>query len=343
VNRSSENVVGSGSHSATHARHGASPGEARSYHGQPILKEPVWTWEIPCYFFAGGLAGASAGLAYLCELRGEDALARRAWGAALLGVGVSPALLISDLGKSTRFLNMLRMFKVTSPMSVGSWILSLSGASTTVAAANSWLGAFPRLARLARPTAALLGLPLSTYTAALIANTAVPVWHEARGTLPFVFGSGAALSAGAATVIAAPTHQARTARRLALLGAALELGSKELMERRLGESGDPYKQGAPATFGHAGHACLISGSLLLARRGKDSRAAAALGGALLLAGALSARWSVFKAGFSSVADPQHVVGPQRKRIQSGQRSGAARSQSRIAATEPAKGSPAILR
>jgi hypothetical protein len=340
MNRDSSNTVGPASESATDTQ---APSEVRSYHGQPILKEPVWTWEIPCYFFAGGLGGASAALAYLCELRGEDVLARRAWGAALLGVGVSPLLLISDLGKPTRFLNMLRMFKVGSPMSVGSWILTVSGATTTVAIANSWHGAFPRASRLARPAAALFGLPLSTYTAALVADTAVPVWHEARATLPLVFGSGAALSAGAATVIATPTHQASAARRLALLGAALELGSKELMERRLGEQGNPYKHGSASNFGHLGRACLVSGSVLLSARGNASRVAAAVAGTLLLAGALSARWSVFKAGFSSARDPRFVVGPQRDRVRSGERSGAARSRSKVVAIEPAKGSPATLR
>src|SRR5205085_4979895 len=92
--------------------------EIRSYHGRPVIKEPVWTWEIPTYFFTGGLAGASAGLAYLSELRGNDVLARRAWGTAMFGMGTSPALLTSDLGRPERFLNMLRMFKISSPMSV---------------------------------------------------------------------------------------------------------------------------------------------------------------------------------------------------------------------------------
>ena len=158
---------------------GTTMSDARSYHGQPVIKQPVWSWEIPCYFFTGGLAGASAGLGYLCELSGEEVLARRAWAVAMLGIGISPPLLISDLGKPTRFLSMLRMFKVTSPMSVGSWILTVSGASTTVATAHVWLGLFPRLSRVARPVAAVFGLPLSTYTAALVANTAVR-----RGTTP---------------------------------------------------------------------------------------------------------------------------------------------------------------
>ncbi|MDQ6748466.1 MAG: polysulfide reductase NrfD, partial [Candidatus Dormibacteraeota bacterium] len=172
-----------------------SPGSplAPGYHGQPILKEPVWTWEIPAYFFAGGLAGASAGLAYGAHLRGQPELARRAWAAALTGVAVSPALLISDLGRPERFLNMLRMFKLTSPMSVGSWVLSVSSTTTAVAALNAFTGRLAGPAAVARPLAALFGLPLSTYTGALLANTAIPVWHEARRQLPVLFASGAAL------------------------------------------------------------------------------------------------------------------------------------------------------
>jgi hypothetical protein len=299
--------------------------DVRSYHGQPVIKDPVWSWEIPCYFFTGGLAGASAGLGYLCELRGDEVLARRAWATAMLGLTVSPVLLISDLGRPERFLNMLRMFKVTSPMSVGSWILSVSGASTAVVAAHSWLGLLPRVAKVARPAAALFGLPLCTYTAALVANTAVPAWHDARRTLPFVFGAGAGLSAGAAGMIATPPSEAGPARRLALAGAGAEMAAQLLMERRLGEQGEVYKHGTAARFGHLGRGCLVAGATLALRRASSSRGAAAAAGALLLGGALSARWSVFKAGFSSASDPRYVVGPQRRRIETGERPGAARA------------------
>ena len=149
-----------------------------------MLKPPVWTPEIPLYFFTGGLAGASAGLALARRgCAGNDELARRAWLNAAVAVGVSPALLISDLGRPERFLNMLRVFKVTSPMSVGSWVLAGSGLTTTVARRRRVdRRACPR--RSARPARGrcrrALGLPLATYTAALLANTAVPVWHEAR-------------------------------------------------------------------------------------------------------------------------------------------------------------------
>ena len=307
--------------------------EVRSYYGQPVIKEPVWTPEIPIYFFTGGLAGASAGLAYLSELRGNDELARRAWATALVGVSASPALLISDLGVPRRFLNMLRMFKVTSPMSVGSWLLSAAGAAIGVSAAGSLLGMFPRAARAARPAAAVLGLPLSTYTAALVTNTAVPVWHEARGVLAFVFGSGAAASAGAVSVAVTDPRYAAPARRLAIGGAAAELVLTELMERHLGELGEPYRTGPAGSFMRAGKALTLAGGALIAARGARSRAAAVAGGALLAAGALSERFAVFRAGFQSASDPKYVVAPQRERIARGGTDGASR---RAAASPPAR-------
>jgi Polysulphide reductase, NrfD len=302
----------------------------RSYHGQPVLKEPIWTWEIPTYFFTGGLAGASAGLAYLTELRGNEVLARRAWATALGGIAVSPLFLISDLGRPMRFLNMLRMFKVTSPMSVGSWILAASGATTALAALDAWTGLLPRAGRFAKPTAALLGLPLSTYTAALIANTAVPVWHESHRLLPFVYGSGAALTAGATVAAITPPEHAAPARRLSIVSALVEVGVKELMHHRLGEHGEPYRQGAGAKFSHVSRACNLAGSALMYARGARSRRAAMAAGALMCVGALSARWSTYRAGFESASDPKYVVGPQRAGIEEGRRSGAARRNARVA-------------
>jgi hypothetical protein len=220
------------------------------------------------------------------------------------------------------------MFKITSPMSVGSWILSVSATATAAAAAHAWLGALPRLSRIARPLAAAAGLPLSTYTAALLANTAVPVWHEARRTLPFVFAAGAGLSAGAAITAATPPENAGAARRLALAGALIEIAAQKVMERRLAEHATPYQQGAPRRLQRLAQTSLAAGSVLVAVRGGSSRVAAATGGALMLAGGLAARWSIYRAGFDSVSDPQYVLGPQRAGIRAGDRRGAARTQRR---------------
>jgi hypothetical protein len=305
----------------------AGDGGIRSYHGQPVLKEPIWSWEIPCYFYTGGLTGAASGLALLAELRGNDLLARRAWVAATMGAGASPLLLISDLGRPARFLNMLRMFKVTSPMSVGSWILVVVGSCTPIAALDAWTGRIPG-GKYARRAAALFGLPLSTYTAALISNTAIPVWHEAHRMLPFVFGSGAAMSAGAATVALTPPEAAAPARRLALAGAVAGLATTEVMERSLGQEAEPYDQGAATSFRRVARISGVAGALLLASRGRSSRAAAVASGLLLSVAGVSTRWSVFKAGFQSAADPKYVIGPQREGIRRGERRGGARREAR---------------
>jgi hypothetical protein len=301
--------------------------ELRSYYGRPVIKQPVWTWEGPFYLFSGGLAGASAGLAYLSELGGRHELARRAWAIGLGSMVASPALLISDLGRPARFLNMLRMFRVTSPMNVGSWLLSASGGAITLAAADTLLPAAWR-ARLpapfaralafaaptARPAAAVLGLPLSTYTAALISNTAVPAWHEARHTLPFLFAGGAAASAGAAAALATPVRHAAPARRLAVFGTALEIGASKAMEMRLGDLAEPYHTGTAGRLNRVADGLVATGGLALGAFGRR-RPAAVAGGALLLAGALCKRWAVFRAGFQSAADPKYTVGPQRRRVE----------------------------
>jgi formate-dependent nitrite reductase membrane component NrfD len=294
-----------------------------SYHGQPILKEPVWTWEIPTYFFFGGMAGSSVGLAYAMHLRGDAVAARRAWLTALAGLSISPALLISDLGRPARFLKMLRMFKVTSPMSVGTWAVSATAAATGLATLDA-LGVSPpglisrvavdRAAVVARPVAALGGLSVATYTAALLVNTSIPAWHEARWTLPMVFASGAALSAGGACTALTPIAHAGAARRLALIGAVAELASTELMHRRLGIHAETYRSGSAARSGRLSRASIVAGAALLARGGARHRAAAAGAGALLCAGAMATRWSVFAAGRQSAADPRYVVEPQRARL-----------------------------
>ncbi len=290
--------------------------ETRNYYGRPVLKEPTWTWEIPSYFFAGGLAGASSGLALMARLAGNDELARRAHLAALGGAAISPVLLISDLGRPGRFYEMLRVFKPTSPMSVGTWVLSVFEATTVVAVMDDMFGVFPRLGRLSEAISAVLGLPLATYTAVLIADTSVPVWHEARRELPLVFAASSAASAGAAALIFTPTQDAGPTRRLAAGGALLELGAVELMKRRLGKFlAEPYESGKPKRYDRIAKALSGVGAAVVAFAGRKSRTAAAVGGAMILAGALCERWSIYEAGFPSSRDPKYTVIPQRERLE----------------------------
>ena len=291
--------------------------EVRSYYGRSILKEPVWTWEIPWYFFTGGLAGASSGLALVARLVGNHRLARRAQLAALAGATVSPVLLISDLGRPDRFYNMLRVFKPTSPMSMGTWLLTTFGSASGLAAASDVLGIFPRLSRLSEAVAALLGPALATYTAVLVADTSVPVWHEARRELPFVFAASSAASAGACAALLAPVRDSGPARRLAVGGALLEIGAVEAMKRQMGELvAEPYEQGEAGRFDKIAKALSGLGAAMMAFAGRKRRSAAIAGGALILAGAAFGRWSVFKAGFQSARDPKYTVMPQRERLES---------------------------
>jgi formate-dependent nitrite reductase membrane component NrfD len=287
--------------------------EPRSYYGLPVIKEPVWKPEIPWYFFTGGLTGASAALAWAADAAGNRRLGRNAGLIGLLAGTASPMLLINDLGVPSRFLNMLRVFKPTSPMSVGSWLLAATGGSAATAVVYEQFGIFGRLGRFARPASALFGLPLATYTAALISNTAVPAWHEARRELPFVFAGSAAASAGAAAAIVTPASHAGPARRLLVAGVVVEGAAMQTLEHRLGEVAEPYKKGTAGRYARLAKACSVAGAAVTAARGRRRRGAV-IGGMLVLAGAVFARWSVFKAGFQSAADPKYTVGPQRERL-----------------------------
>jgi hypothetical protein len=285
-----------------------------SYYGRPVVKPPVWTWEIPTYFFTGGLSGASAVLAYAAERAGNRRLARSAWMASLAGISVSPALLTSELGKPERFVNMLRVFKITSPMSVGSWLLTAAGAAIAPAAAYGVVG-FPRAGRHAQPVAAALGLPVATYTAVLMSNTAVPVWSEARWHLSISAAARAAASAGAAATMLTPPEDAGPARRLAIGGAVVERISTRWMAKSLGDLGEPYSTGAAGKLARAAQALSVGGAALVALGARRSRPTVIAGAGMLLAGSLCERWAVFRAGFQSAEDPKYTVGPQRERLE----------------------------
>jgi formate-dependent nitrite reductase membrane component NrfD len=287
--------------------------EMQSYYGRPILKEPVWQPEIPFYFFFGGIAGASSLLHLGARLTGNETLARRSLFIGAVADVVSPILLVSDLGRPERALNMFRVFKVTSPMSVGSWVLLVSGGASSTASVLELLGRLKPVQAVAEVVAGAAGAPLATYTGTLIADTSIPVWHEARRELPWLFGASASATAGAAASVFVAPGEAGPARRLAVGGAVAELTLKVAMRRRLGFVGEVYDRERAGRYGRISRLCTGAGAALLATAGKRSRAAAVGGGALVLAGGLALRWSVFRAGFQSARDPRYVVVPQRER------------------------------
>jgi formate-dependent nitrite reductase membrane component NrfD len=287
--------------------------DTRSYYGRPILKEPTWTWEIPTYFFTGGIAGASSVLSSAARLSGNEKLARTSLYVGAVADLVSPVLLISDLGRPERFHHMFRVVKVTSPMNLGSWVLLASGGASTTAALLELLGRLKPVKVLAEAVATLAGPPLATYTGVLVADTAVPVWHEGRRELPWIFAASASASAGAAASMFVHPGDAGPARRLAVAGVLAEGALMQAMELRLGKVGEVYRQGEAGKFTWAAKGLAVAGASLLATRGRKSRAAAAAGGALVCAGELCLRWAVFEAGRQSARDPKYIVEPQRAR------------------------------
>ncbi|HXM58942.1 MAG TPA: NrfD/PsrC family molybdoenzyme membrane anchor subunit [Candidatus Dormibacteraeota bacterium] len=272
---------------------GAAPA-GRTYYGQPVVSAPVWRPSVALYFFVGGLAGASAVLGAAARLSGNPRLARSCVLAAAGAAAACPPLLIEDLGRPERFLHMLRMLRVTSPMSVGTWVLTAFGAASGAAALSEVTGRLRPLGRAGQAASALLGLPLTTYTAVLVATTSMPAWRRARLHLPPLFAATAAASAGALAVLTTPRRDAAAGDRLAAGGAVVAAAVERLMERHLGDDARAYdtwpaRLAAPA---------LVAGAtaILAAPR---SRVLPRLGAGLILAGGLAERFAVYRAGRES--------------------------------------------
>jgi hypothetical protein len=302
------------------------PADFRSYYGRPIVKPPVWHHDIAAYLFTGGLAAGSALLAAGGQATGRPALRRAGRLTALGAVGASTYFLVHDLGRPKRFLHMLRVAKPTSPMSMGTWVFSAFGAAAGVAAvaeaapllpSRGVLGfarrALPPLGSAGQVGAALTAPALATYTAVLLADTATPSWHAAYKEMPFVF-AGSALASGAAVgLIAAPTDQAGPARRLALMGGALELYATHRVEESNGLLSEPYRQGRPGRLLRAARVLTAAG-MAGAVLGRRSRVVSALSGLSLLSAAVCTRFGIFDGGVASAKDPRYTVVPQRERL-----------------------------
>ena len=284
-----------------------------SYYGKPILKAPVWSAvDIGGYLFLGGLAGASSVLAAGAELTARPALARATKFGAFTAIGASLVALVHDLGKPARFVNMLRVVKPTSPMSVGSWLLAGYGPAAGAAAVTAATGWFPRIGRAATFGASALGPAVAAYTAVLLSDTATPAWHGGYREMPFVFvGSGASAAAGLA-MIAAPTTETGPARRAGLFGAAVETAALRRMRTRLGMVAETHYEGKAGKLLKAAEVLTAAGAVTGFLLGRRNRTAAALSGAALLAGSACTRLGIFHAGVQSTQDPKYVVEPQRK-------------------------------
>ena len=279
----------------------------------PVIKPAVWTWEIPVYFWFGGIASGSSWVALACELTGDHASARTARRVTLAAAIPCAPLLISDLGRPARFLNMLRIFKPRSPMSMGAWCLAAFSNAAGAAVGADLLGR-ARLARGLGGAAAGLGLYLGSYTGALLACTAVPLWARSRLFLGPVFVS-TALATGAAAnrlVLAARGLRVRHPTRHALgtveTGAiAAELALSMVNQRRLGGLADPLEQGRPGRLFRFAKAAVLGGLALRLARRRGGPAVHHLASLLYLAAGLAFRFGWVEAGRLSAGDHDAVA------------------------------------
>jgi hypothetical protein len=209
---------------------------------------------------------------------------------------------------------MLRVFKPTSPMSVGSWVLSAYVPASAAATALELTGRLPVVGAIATGGAAALAPALASYTAALVADTAVPAWHDGHRELPFVFVMSAAASAAGWALLLAPADEHEPVRRLGIVAGAAELVLVAAMERRMGMVGDAYRTGRADRYRRASSALLAAGAVGAVVAGRRRGLLARVAGAALLAGSACTRFAVFEAGRESARDPRYTVVPQRRRL-----------------------------
>lgn len=285
-----------------------------SYYGQPVLNRPVWeARDIAGYLFLGGLAGASSSVAAAAQLTGRPQLQAIAKVAAIGAGGLSLAALIHDLGRPARFLNMLRVFKPTSPMSVGSWLLAGYVPMAGAAAASELLDRAPRAGAAATAAAAVLGPAVASYTGALIADTAVPAWHDGHRHMPLIFAASGGSAAAGLGLALAPGDETGPLRALGMAAATTEVALTRSMRTAMGPQVAPaYEAPSARPLMRAAEWSTVAGTAAIALGGR-SRLLARLGGAALVAGSACLRFGIFHAGLASADDPFATTEPQRRR------------------------------
>ena len=283
----------------------------------PVIKPPVWTWEVPFYFWTGGIAAGSSFVALACDLAGDRDSAVVARRIALAAVAPSPVLLVLDLGRSRRFFNMLRILKPRSPMSTGVWALTVFGNLAGAGVAADLAGR-PRAARAVGAANAVVGGYVGSYTGVLLASTAVPVWARSRLFLGPIFVStatatGAAVSRLVLAIRGMPsTHPTAAALARVQFGAmAAELLLSVVNERRLGPLAAGLGEGRPGKLFKAAKWAVNAGlALQLTRRPRLQHAASAIH----LAAGLMFRYAWAGAGAISARDDRRVAEMARARV-----------------------------
>jgi formate-dependent nitrite reductase membrane component NrfD len=232
-----------------------------------------------------------------------------------MAVSLSGAALVHDLGRPARFLNMLRVLKPSSPMSIGSWLLAAYAPMSAAASLNAVTGRLRPIGTLGTAGAAALGPAVATYTAALISDTAVPAWHEGYRQMPFLFAASAASAAAGLGMAVAPRRETAPVRHLGIGAAAAELALMQLMKKAMGEAGEAFSESQKGhRYEQKATAVTTAGIAVAALAGRRSRPASALAGTAILAGSAFTRFAIFEAGLTSAENPRYTIVPQRRRV-----------------------------
>lgn len=304
-----------------------------SYYNVPVIHKPHWKWLIILYFFLGGISSASYVIATIAELwGGRDGrkITRVGRYLSLAALIPSPILLILDLGRPERFHHMLRIVKLRSPMSVGTWGLTIFGLfcalSALIQAAQDGL-----LARITPINRLLLALPRKTinviggafgffvggYTGVLLGATAVPLWAKNALLLGPLFLSSAMSSACAAmTLLLSLAGRSRhtTIERLERLDTLTLLAELALILSARATTGKVISR--PIREGHLGRIFrwgVLGGGILaplaiqtrsILSHTRPSRPLTILSSLLTLTGGFLLRYVMVMAGRASADDPQ---------------------------------------
>lgn len=292
-----------------------------TYYDQPQLKKSHWGPRVALYIFIAGVSGGAQLIATAADLAGGDqygGVVRRGRHIALSAVVFGPPLLIWDLHTPRRFYNMLRIFRRTSPMSIGTYVLSGFSVFSILTAAAQFAG-WRKTARVTQIPAAVAGAGMTTYTAALLAATSTPLWAAAPRALAVQF---AASSLGAATAalqlagrVDGDQNSAPALEGLAVAAAATELIGAAVAERRYRETGiaDAMSVSKPAGGLHQIGAIGLGAALPLAfyggkLAGRRPRPWLMLAASLaVLAGSVALRLSMIEAGNDSAVRPQQSL------------------------------------
>ena len=294
-----------------------------TYYGQPLLKRSVWSIDIPLYYFTGGAAGAAMVLgaaiqAGSCGTRADCHLRRMSvtchW-IGIIGSTAGAAFLIHDLGRPSRFLNMMRVFRPTSPMNMGAWILA--GAAPTAIVTGLFInrpGVLGWIGEAAGYASGLWGAALSCYTGVLVAGSVIPVWQEARRWMPVLFAASAATTAASLLELFYEGPEAtRITQVFGAFGRCIELAAADGVEQSASvvpRVGRPFRTGGTGFLWKTASvftAASLVFSLLPGRSRRTRRVAGVLGAA----GSLAMRFAVHYISHASARDARASFDLQR--------------------------------